>query len=444
MDSTVKISLRPQKRVAPTSFSSASVSMLSLQTKIRIDRIVGTPIVHILNLLSRGLGFFLRRNHDFGDSVKTIVVCKLLGLGGIIQSSPLLKALKDHYPQAKIIYVTTKAGQGTCEAIPFIDEIILLDDKSPWCLLKSVFSFIRRCHALKVDAFLNLEVYSQLSNILAITSMGRNRLGYYTKPSDILKVGIYTHMAYYNTFAPRHRIFTQLALLMDIPESSIEDKLPPLNINPDAWETACAKLPVLREKNYVVLASNGSDLSKERRWPTEFFRELVLRLSKCYPDKTFILCGTLNEKTATQSIIDGLNNPHIINTAGTFNLAELFNIITYAHIIIANDTGPAHMALALGVKTLILFGPVHPRQVHMVDQKNFYPIYKSVYCSPCVHIFDTAPCNGNNVCMKLITVNEVLQAAHLLLNDSEPPQKIPMETLLYGTDGDIFSSIKRS
>ncbi len=444
MDSTVKISLRPQKRVAPASFSSASVSMLSLQTKIRIDRIVGTPIVHILNLLSRGLGFFLRRNHDFGDSVKTIVVCKLLGLGGIIQSSPLLKALKDHYPQAKIIYVTTKAGQGTCEAIPFIDEIILLDDKSPWCLLKSVFSFIRRCHALKVDAFLNLEVYSQLSNILAITSMGRNRLGYYTKPSDILKVGIYTHMAYYNTFAPRHRIFTQLALLMDIPESSIEDKLPPLNINPDAWETACAKLPVLREKNYVVLAPNTSDLGAERRWPGDSFRELSIRLSKTYPDTTLIFSGTLAEKTSNAAIVVGIENEKIVNAAGLFTLAEFLNVVAHTRMIVANDTGPMHIALALGVKTLALFGATHPRQYTMKLQQNFYPIYKSVYCSPCVHIFDTAPCNGNNVCMKLITVNEVLQAAHLILNDSEPPQKIPMETLLYGTDGDIFSSIKRS
>jgi hypothetical protein len=45
--------------------------------------------------------------------------------------------------------------------------------------------------------------------------------------------------------------------------------------------------------------------------------------------------------------------------------------------------------------------------------------------------------------MKLITINEVLQTAHLILNDSEPPQKIPMETLLYGTEDEIFSSIKR-
>ncbi|MFM7631085.1 MAG: glycosyltransferase family 9 protein [Alphaproteobacteria bacterium] len=418
--------------------------MLSLHTKIRIDRIVGTPIVHGLNILSRILGFFLRRNHDFGDSLKTIVVCKLLGLGGIIQSSPLLKALKDHYPQAKIVYVTTKAGQGTCEAIPFIDEIILLDDKSPWCLLKSVFSFIRRCHALKVDAFLNLEVYSQLSNILAITSMGRNRLGYYTKPSDILNVGIYTHMAYYNTFAPRHRIFTQLALLMDISESSIEDKLPPLTLNPAAWETACAKLPVLREKNYIVLASNTSDLGAERRWSPDFFRDLARRLAKTYPDTTLLFCGTASEKKANAAILAGIDSETIINTAGVFTLAEFLAVVANTRMIVANDTGPMHIALALNVKTLALFGPTHPRQYTMKLQQNFYPIYKSVYCSPCVHIFDTAPCNGHNVCMKLITVDEVLQTAHLLLNDSEPPKKIHVETLLYGTDDDIFSSIKRS
>jgi hypothetical protein len=90
--------------------------MLSLNTKILIDRIVGTPIVHVLNLASQVLGKILRRDHAFGESVKTIMVCKLLGLGGIIQSTPLLQALKKHYPQAKIVYVTTNAGKGTCEA----------------------------------------------------------------------------------------------------------------------------------------------------------------------------------------------------------------------------------------------------------------------------------------------------------------------------------------
>jgi ADP-heptose:LPS heptosyltransferase len=260
----------------------------------------------------------LRRNHAFGNSVKTIVVCKLLGLGGIIQSSPLLRALKHHYPQARIIYVTTKAGQGTCEAIPFIDDIILLDDKNPWRLLKSLFSFIRNCCALKVDVFLNLEVYSQFSNILAVTSMARNRLGYYTKPSDILKVGIYTHMAYYNTFAPRHRIFIQLALLMDIPESNIEDKLPPLNLNPDAWEMACTKLPALREKNYIILTSNTSDLGAERRWPGDSFRELSIRLSKNYPDTMLVFSGTLAEKTANAAIMAGIENEKIVNAAGLF------------------------------------------------------------------------------------------------------------------------------
>jgi hypothetical protein len=110
--------------------------MLSLNTKFLIDRIVGTPIVHVLNLASRVLGRILRRDHAFGESVKTIMVCKLLGLGGIIQSTPLLQALKKHYPQAKIVYVTTNAGKGTCEAIPLIDEILLLDDKTPLLLFK--------------------------------------------------------------------------------------------------------------------------------------------------------------------------------------------------------------------------------------------------------------------------------------------------------------------
>jgi ADP-heptose:LPS heptosyltransferase len=416
--------------------------MLSLNTKILIDRIVGTPIVHVLNLASRVLGKILRRNHAFGESVKTIMVCKLLGLGGIIQSTPLLHALKKQYPHAKIVYVTTNAGKGICEAIPFIDEIVLLDDKTPLILLKTVLRFIAQCWKLNVDVFLNLEVYSQISNILTVTSMARNRLGYYTKSSDILRVGIYTHMAYYNSFAPRHRIFTQLALLMDIPESSIEDKLPPLRVNPEGWETACAKLPALREKNYILFASNTSDLGQERRWSAESFRELAIRLSKCYPDSTLIFCGTPAEKAACAAIVEGIESDRIINTAGLFSLSEFLNVVAHTRMIVANDTGPMHIALALGVKTLALFGATHPRQYTMKLQQNFYPIYKSVYCSPCVHIFDKAPCNGNNICMKLISVEEVLQTAHLILNGSEPPLKTPVETLLYSTTEETFSAIK--
>jgi ADP-heptose:LPS heptosyltransferase len=417
--------------------------MISLNTKILIDRIIGTPIVQVLNLVSRVLGLILRRDHAFGDRVKTIMVCKLVGLGGIIQSSPLLLALKKRYPQAKIIYVTTNACKGTCEAIPLIDEIILLEDKSPLSLLKSLLRFIAKCRILKVDAFLNLEVYSQFSSILTIVSMARNRLGYYTRPSDILRVGIYTHMAYYNTFAPRHRIFTQLALLMDIPESSIEDKLPALILNPDAWESVCIKLPALREKNYILFASNTSDLGQERRWPGSSFRELALRLAKCYPETTLIFCGTSAEKQACGDILKGIENDRLINGAGLFTLAEFLNVVAHTRMIVANDTGPMHIALALGVKTLALFGATHPRQYTMKWQQNFYPVYKSVYCSPCVHIFDKAPCGGNNICMKLITVDEVLQMAHLILNGSEPPLKTPIETLIYSTTEETFSAIRR-
>jgi ADP-heptose:LPS heptosyltransferase len=274
--------------------------------------------------------------------------------------------------------------------------------------------------------------------------MGRNRLGYYTKGSDILRVGIYTHMAYYNSFAPRHRIFTQLALLMDIPESSIEDKLPPLAINPDAWETACAKLPALRDKNYILFASNTSDLGQERRWSGDSFRELAMRLAKCYPDTTLIFCGTPAEKKACAAIVEGIESDRMINSAGLFNLAEFLNVVAHTRMIVANDTGPMHIALALNVKTLALFGATHPRQYTMKFQQNFYPVYKSVYCSPCVHIFDKAPCNGNNICMKLISVDEVLQMAHLILNGSEPPLKTPIETLLYGTTEEPFSAIRRN
>jgi ADP-heptose:LPS heptosyltransferase len=148
---------------------------------------------------------------------------------------------------------------------------------------------------------------------------------------------------------------------MDIPAYSIEDKLPALILNPDAWESVCIKLPALREKNYILFASNTSDLGQERRWPGSSFRELALRLAKCYPETTLIFCGTSAEKQICGDILKGIENDRLINGAGLFTLAEFLNVVAHARMIVANDTGPMHIALALGVKTLALFGATHPR-----------------------------------------------------------------------------------
>ena len=104
----------------------------------------------------------------------------------------------------------------------------------------------------------------------------------------------------------------------------------------------------------------------------------------------------------------------LVNLAGELSLGGLFALLEGARCVVTNDTGPMHMAWALGAPTVALFGPVDPVHYGMVGDR-FRVLKKSVYCSPCVHEVDEPPCMGNNVCMQRIAAVEVLEAVENLL-----------------------------
>jgi len=103
------------------------------------------------------------------------------------------------------------------------------------------------------------------------------------------------------------------------------------------------------------------------------------------------------------------------NFAGKTNIDELITLIKNSKLVVTNDTGPMHLSFACKSPTVCLFGPCSPDQYAM--NENAHVIFKRVYCSPCVHDFIIPPCGGNNVCMKLISVNEVLDVIIRFLKD---------------------------
>ena len=103
---------------------------MGTQNKVLLDRIVGTPSAWGLNLAARSLGRVFPRSHDIDPaSVRSIVVTKLLGLGSIIQATPLLLGLKRAFPHAKLYFLTTKVDRSLVERLPSVDEGLYLDDR---------------------------------------------------------------------------------------------------------------------------------------------------------------------------------------------------------------------------------------------------------------------------------------------------------------------------
>ena len=109
------------------------------------------------------------------------------------------------------------------------------------------------------------------------------------------------------------------------------------------------------------------------------------------------------------------------NLAGKLTLGGLFALLDEAGCLITNDTGPMHIAWALGTPTVSLFGPVDPNHYGWQGSRVAI-LYKRIYCSPCVHEVDEPPCGGYNVCMLRIGVDEVVAAVdRILAGEHEEP-----------------------
>lgn len=381
--------------------------------KIAIDRWVGLPLVWGLNVVTRVLGLLLRRNHSVSpDDVGTIVVAKYFGMGSILHATPLLRSLRERYPNARLVFVSARSNRDLLERLPQIDERLYVDDRSLAALATSTWVTLAALQRIRVDLYFDLEVYSAYASLVALLSVARNRIGFY-RYSTAFKRGIYTHLVYFNTHQPIRCIYLQLGRAVGA-RAPADQSLGPLHLREEDRLGLARKLLTDHgldpEASYVVVNPNASDLLLERRWPAERFAALVGGLAR--DGRRAVLIGSRDEAPHTakvQAMVAESARASLIDTAGTLTLGEMLTLLSRAACVVSNDTGPMHMAIALGRPTVCLFGPCSPDH-YGVEQPGVEILYHRVFCSPCVHEVDRPPCAGDNVCMQMIGAEEALAA----------------------------------
>jgi ADP-heptose:LPS heptosyltransferase len=160
---------------------------------------------------------------------------------------------------------------------------------------------------------------------------------------------------------------------------------------------------------YILVNPNASDLLIERRWPERHMAQAVTQLAEL--GHNVVLMGAKSEASFVQGLCDRVTasaRERVWNSAGLLSLSEAFALIEGASCVLSNDTGPMHMAFALGRPTVCLFGPVDPAH-YGIGGPNIVTFYAPVPCSPCVHEIDKPPCDGNNVCMQRLLPGPVVQ-----------------------------------
>ncbi len=332
-------------------------------------------------------------------------------IGDLVMATPILSDLRKAFPKARL---TAMCRSPLCELLkedPEIDELFCFSKTSGFGRRSERRDIIEKLRKGKYDLGILL-THSFSSAWWFWQGKVKYRLGYQCNGRRFLL----THsFPFPEDIQNKHLVITYKALLQPLGLTS-SDTPPRLYLKPkeiaDA-RTLLAQRGVPKDAQIVGI-NPGATYGSAKCWLPERFREVTERLLKD-PDLYIVFFGD----QATTGIVKEVSADlpaRVINLAGTTSLRELASLISLCDVLLTNDSGPMHIADALGTPIVALFGSTS--EVVTGPYRQGTVIHKHVECSPCYE--RTCPIDFR--CMKNIEADEVYYAVLKVLN--KKPSKL--------------------
>lgn len=373
-----------------------------------IDYFLGGAICLALDACALVGRLFVRHNEP--KQVRKILVTKYLGMGSILLATPTMRELKNAYPDCKLVFLTFERNAAFARHISLIDEVRSVRTSSFSALACDLIRLLPELRRERFDLVLDLEFFARFSTIVSFLSGGVMRIGYYLP--KMWRGDLLTHLIHFNPYRHVTEVFaSQLAPLgLTVTDFS----LTPPTVDDTARitiESLLHSYGVAPEEKLIVVNINASDLSRERCWPVEYFASLVCAIAE-HRGRRLILVGSADEAPHVDRLYNSLPEhvrSTVLNVAGKLTIGEFIALLKAVQLCISNDSGPLHIAAALGIPTVSFFGPETPSLYGPVG-KNHTVFFAGLYCSPCLNVFNAkrAMCNGDNLCMQAISHESVL------------------------------------
>jgi lipopolysaccharide heptosyltransferase II len=380
---------------------------------IRLDQVLGLPLCLLAFLLHQPARLLRRRAPG---PVRRILVVKLLGLGSVLLATPLLRRLRERWPDARITFLTFAPNAELVSRLDCVDEVVVVPRGSVAGLLAAAPGLLARLRRARFDLVLDLEFYSRLSNLVSWATGAPRRVGFFVRAR--WRGTLLTDPVYFNPTLPYGRAVLALLKPLGLEDADPGRLLAP-RLRPQeeaASRVRLAALGVPEAGTLVVVNVNASDLCEERRWPADRFARLVERFpGEVAPADRFVFIGGAGEQAAVREVLDRLPAPAratCLDVAGRTSQLDLVVLLRRAALLVSNDSGPLHLAAALGVPTISFYGPETPALYGPVGDRHLV-FYAGHWCSPCLSVYNAkiAMCRGENECMRRITLDDVVARA---------------------------------
>jgi heptosyltransferase-2 len=335
--------------------------------------------------------------------IRKILVFTTNWLGDALFLSPLLAALKKNFPQSLLAVLCVPRVREIFQNNPDIDKIIIYDEKGRDRGLISRLIFIFKLHKERFDtAFI---IKPSLSRTLMLKYAGIKQIIGFDNPKSgwLLSVRV----------PPPNKVLHKVDYFL-----TMLDYLG-LKIPQRKYEFS----PSAEDKNYINRLLSQKRISRDlplivinpganwypKRWPAENFAELIKRIKEKSP-LNIAITGAGKDRDLSEEIIRK-SGREVFDFTGQTTLGQLGALMQEAKIVISADSGPMHIAAAVGKKVIALFGPTSPAITGPYPPEEHIIIQKDVGCE--------VPCYDKNCqdyrCMQAISVDEVLQKVEGLL-----------------------------
>jgi heptosyltransferase-2/heptosyltransferase-3 len=328
----------------------------------------------------------------YEDAPKKILIVNLGGLGDVLLSTPALRALRKHYPQARIVFCGVPR---TCELVrgfPYIDEAVLFDPYEEktrsfrWGRVGRLLFFLNKLRSQKFDLAINMRTIvswpSALKTALLFSSIGAHT----TVGRDTDGKGFF-----FNAKVPEHwpgdrhemdyDLATVALLGVDVSDRSLRWDIPVSSR--EAVAQLLAQEGVGPHDRLIGFHVGGI---ATRRWPLSYFAETIREIQKVRPQARVVISAGPSEVFLFEQLKRETQGP-LVNMAARLDWNELAALIERCDVFVTGDSGPMHVAAILGKPLVAIFGGgslerYDPRRI----SDRVVVLSSGVDCVPCLRL----------------------------------------------------------
>ena len=327
-------------------------------------------------------------------------------IGDVVMTFPAIAAVRETLPKARMTVLVKPWVADLVRMHPAVDEVLVYERPGRHEGLGGILRLARELRARRFDAALLLQNAIEAAIIARLAGIPI-RAGYSTDARGLLL----THPVRRSPqIQSVHQSLYYLEMLKALgfrsPGAAVS--LVPTEAQRRAAETSLTQMGIAGRRPLVGMAP-GAAYGPAKRWHPERFAAVADRLAERF-SCPILLFGSAGDRASTEAV-QAAAATSFVDIAGRTDLSDAIALIAFCDLFLTNDSGLMHVAGALGVPTVTIFGSTNPKTTYPLGKRTSL-ISKSVDCSPCLK----QECPTDFRCMNLVTVDEVVDESLRLLD----------------------------